>query len=92
VEKALTVKPVQDRSAFVKFAHPIKAHGVKALEDISAFTVTRRLTVFLHEALNVLEPSDDTLLLWSAAADFLRLDFDPKLGQQGIVFVSEISH
>lgn len=91
-QKALVVDQGGNCTAFRQGPDPVKAHGIEPLEDVTVFTVLRCPTMLFDEALDVLETGDDALFLWSATADFLRLDLDPKLGQQGFVFVSEISH
>ena len=43
-------------------ADTIKTHGIKALEDVTAFAMQRCATVDLIKAQNVLKTGDDALL------------------------------
>ena len=83
------VEKGQQRTVIVLLADTVKAHGIKALEDVAVLPMTGSAAMRINESLDLLEARDDALLARRAACRLLRLDDDAELGEQGLVLVGE---
>ena len=64
----MTIQGREKRTAFLKFAQPVKTHSVKPLEDVAIFPMLWGAAVGCGKPLDFLEAGDDTFLARRAPA------------------------
>jgi hypothetical protein len=77
-------------SALLQIAYPVQAHGIEPFEDIAVLAMLRGAAMLIDETLDFFEACYDAFFPRCPAGRFLLFDFDPKLGQKGIIVIGEV--